>query len=168
MNKFIIFCFVVVYLPSFVNAGQCRYDEIQCGNTCVHPWYMCHGLGVCNDNATIEEEICTNSKNFECHKWQTCENVPGAKYHQNECYIDNQNFFSCVNRMDIAKVIFKLNLFNKQEKKFNITRQTDENGLKCDNELFFPWKVVFQLSLDLGISIYHETLHVYFQMIEKC
>ena len=113
--------------------------------------HMCHGLrlGVCNGSAAIEENICKNA-DFQCESllsWQACGNITGAKYIQNECYSGKDSrFFSCVNRIDQAKVIFELPLFKKQDK-YDILKNTNETGLNCGN-VIFPWNVSHYYGLD--------------------
>ena len=97
----------------------CFKDETKCSKP-TFVSYLCHGtlLHLCDksDNEKVQQKVCSSidPKPFQCPEfWEACQQVPGARYHNNEC-IDSfnafPNNFDCINRMDVAERLFTLPL----------------------------------------------------------
>ena len=76
MNKLIVLCFVIVYLPLFANARECSVFEIKCGNICVDVknWEVCQCCSeiviCCTTNSDCDENIRFVSKDKSYHGMQ--------------------------------------------------------------------------------------------------
>ena len=138
----------------------CFKDETKCSKP-TFVSYLCHGtlLHLCDksDNEKVQQKVCSSidPKPFQCPEfWEACQQVPGARYHNNEC-IDSfnafPNNFDCINRMDVAERLFTLPLaFGEIDRTRTHFRQDNlygynQSGFKCllDNgeQKFFPWNV---------------------------
>ena len=90
MNKLIVLCFVIVYLPLFANARECSVFEIKCGNICVDVknWEVCQCCSeiiiCCTTNSDCDENIRFVSKDKSYHGMQ---NVMGYVFKELDMFI---------------------------------------------------------------------------------